>query len=57
MNEHRAGPVRSAAAREAILAATAKMFQEQGYDQLSIEGIAREAGVGKQTIYRWWGSK
>jgi AcrR family transcriptional regulator len=57
MNEHRAGPVRSAAAREAILAATAKMFREVGYDQLTIEGIAKEAGVGKQTIYRWWSSR
>ena len=57
MNEHRAGPIRSAAARESILAATAKMFQELRYDQLTIEGIAKEAGVGKQTIYRWWGSK
>ena len=57
MNEHRAGPVRSAAAREAILAATATLFQEVGYDQLTIEGIAKEAGVGKQTIYRWWRSR
>jgi AcrR family transcriptional regulator len=57
MNEHRAGPVRSAAAREAILAATAKMFQEVRYDQLTIEGIAKQAGVGKQTIYRWWSSR
>src|SRR6478735_1113635 len=57
MNEHRAGPLRSAAARESILAATAKMFQEVGYEQLTIEGIAKQAGVGKQTIYRWWGSK
>lgn len=57
MNEHRAGPVRSAAAREAILTATATMFQRVGYDQLTIEGIAKEAGVGKQTIYRWWKSR
>jgi len=57
VNEHRAGPIRSAAARESILAATAKMFQQLRYDQLTIEGIAKEAGVGKQTIYRWWGSK
>lgn len=57
MNEHRSGPVRSAAAREHILEATAKMFREQGYDQLTIEGIAKAAGVGKQTIYRWWNSR
>ncbi|GAA5201334.1 TetR/AcrR family transcriptional regulator [Microbacterium jejuense] len=57
MNEHRTGPVRSAAAREAILTATATIFQRQGYDQLTIEGIAKEAGVGKQTIYRWWNSR
>ncbi|WP_066044032.1 TetR/AcrR family transcriptional regulator [Herbiconiux solani] len=57
MTEHRSGPVRSAAAREAILAATARQFQLRGYDNLTIEGIAKEAGVGKQTIYRWWPSR
>jgi len=57
VNEHRTGPVRSAAAREAILAATARLFQRHGYDHLTIEGIAKEAGVGKQTIYRWWPSR
>lgn len=57
MNEHRSGPVRSTAAREAILDATARLFHNQGYDRLTIEGIAKEAGVGKQTIYRWWPSR
>jgi AcrR family transcriptional regulator len=57
MTEHRNGPVRSEAARESILAATARLFEQHGYDHLTIEGIAREAGVGKQTIYRWWKSR
>lgn len=41
----------------AILAATAALFAERGYDHLSIEGIATQAGVGKQTVYRWWPGK
>ncbi|MET4100540.1 AcrR family transcriptional regulator [Agrococcus sp. UYP10] len=53
----RTGPVRSEPARVAILDATAALFAEVGYDHLTIEGIAARAGVGKQTIYRWWGSK
>jgi AcrR family transcriptional regulator len=57
MTEHRSGPVRSAAARESILDATARLFTSQGYDHLTMEGIAKEAGVGKQTIYRWWRSR
>lgn len=53
----RTGPVRSEAARAAILAATAELFAERGYEHLTIEGVAQSAGVGKQTIYRWWRSK
>jgi AcrR family transcriptional regulator len=54
MTEHRSGPVRSAAARESILEATARLFARRGWDNLTMEGIAREAEVSKQTIYRWW---
>lgn len=57
MSSTRSGPVRSETARLAILQATARLFGEQGYDAMTIAGIAVEAGVGKQTIYRWWRSK
>ena len=53
----RSGPVRSEAARLAILDAAAQLLAERGYDHLTMEGIASTAGVGKQTIYRWWPSK
>lgn len=53
----RSGPVRSEAARLAILEAAASLFSEGGYEHLTMEGIARRAGVGKQTIYRWWPTK
>ena len=43
--------------RRAILDAALSMIGELGYDNISIEAIARQAGVSKQTIYRWWPSK
>ena len=48
---------RSEASRQAILKAALELVGEVGYAKLSIEGIAARAGVGKQTIYRWWPSK
>ncbi|MEV8630587.1 TetR/AcrR family transcriptional regulator [Streptosporangium sp. NPDC051023] len=48
---------RSDTSRRAILAAAFELVGEVGYAKLSIEGIAARAGVGKQTIYRWWPSK
>ena len=48
---------RSEASRQAILKAALELVEEVGYAKLSIEGIAARAGVGKQTIYRWWPSK
>ncbi len=57
MSEQRRGAPRSEAARIAILEATARLVRERGYEQLSMEGVAAAAHVGKQTIYRWWGSK
>jgi AcrR family transcriptional regulator len=40
-----------------ILAIASRLFIENGYAGTSIEQIAAEAGAGKQTIYRRYGSK
>ncbi|MGA4729946.1 TetR/AcrR family transcriptional regulator [Micromonospora taraxaci] len=48
---------RNETSRRAILTAAFDLLQEVGYAKVSIEGIATRAGVGKQTIYRWWPSK
>ena len=55
--ERKRGPQRSEASRQAILAAAAELFSRHGHDHLTMEGIAAEAHVGKQTIYRWYSSK
>jgi AcrR family transcriptional regulator len=51
------GRVRSDTSRVAILDATLKLLETTPLQQISIESIARQAGVGKATIYRWWNSK
>ncbi|GAA3392403.1 TetR/AcrR family transcriptional regulator [Cryptosporangium minutisporangium] len=48
---------RKETSRRAILTSAFELVQEVGYVKLTIEGIAARAGVGKQTIYRWWPSK
>ncbi|MDW8808013.1 TetR/AcrR family transcriptional regulator [Streptomyces scabiei] len=48
---------RSEKSRRAIYDAALALVGEVGYQKTTIEGIAARAGVGKQTIYRWWSSK
>lgn len=57
MSQPRRGRVRSPESRRAILEATWAELATNGYDKLSIDRVAAAAGVGKQTVYRWWPSK
>lgn len=57
MTHHRIGRPRNKESYQAILNAALTLLKQNGYKVMTIEGIAREAGVGKQTIYRWWSSK
>jgi AcrR family transcriptional regulator len=51
------GRPRSDAARQAVLHAVDDLLVEQGYAAMTMKGIALRAGVGRQTVYRWWSSK
>jgi AcrR family transcriptional regulator len=48
---------RSQRAHRAILDAAYELALERGHAKVTVEAIAARAGVGKQTIYRWWPSK
>jgi AcrR family transcriptional regulator len=51
------GRPRSRVAHDAIIRATLELLEQGSVRDVTIEGIARTAGVGKPTIYRWWPSK
>lgn len=55
----RAGRPRSEAAdaHEAIMDAVYAMLKETSVRDLTMEGVAKRAGVGKPTLYKWWPSK
>jgi len=43
--------------RQAVLDAAKKLFPQHGYDGVSMEAIAAEAGVSKLTVYSHYGDK
>jgi len=56
-HEFKAGRPRSEESRRAILDATRRLLTHMSVAKISIEAIAKKAGVGKTTIYRWWPNK
>lgn len=56
-HEFKAGRPRSEESRRAILDATRRLLTHMSVGKISIEAIAKKAGVGKTTIYRWWPNK
>src|SRR5215472_13465077 len=52
-----AGRPRSPMVDQAILRAALQLFIEHGVAGASIEKIAKQAGVGKTSIYRRWSSR
>src|SRR5262249_22796345 len=51
------GRTRDENARQRILDAAFRLVGEQGPARVRVDAIAEAAGVGKQTIYRWWPTK
>ncbi|MGL4291261.1 MAG: TetR/AcrR family transcriptional regulator [Phreatobacter sp.] len=51
------GARRNPDSEAAVLAAARALLIERGYAGFSIDEVARRAGAGKPTIYRWWPTK
>lgn len=51
------GRPRNEESRKQILVSTLELLRTEPLQSITIEGIAKAAGVSKTTIYRWWNSK
>ena len=50
-------PKRDAAAHGTIMDAVQTLLQTTSVRDLTMEAVAKYAGVGKPTLYKWWPSK
>jgi AcrR family transcriptional regulator len=48
------GRRRNEATRHAVLEAAVRLLRDPGHGPLTLPVIAAAAGVGRQTVYRWW---
>jgi AcrR family transcriptional regulator len=53
----RRGRPRSVETEDAILSSAYRMMAEEGLAATTFEAVARESGVSKMTIYKWWPSR
>jgi AcrR family transcriptional regulator len=51
------GRKRDRQVRATILTVLIQQIQELGYSNVTIDGLAKAAKVGRMTIYRWWRTK
>jgi AcrR family transcriptional regulator len=51
------GRPRSSAADSAIMQAAVSLLSESGFEGVTMDGVARRAGVGRATVYRRWRTK
>lgn len=50
-------PSASTSARTLLIGAAFDLFDERGFDETTVDDIARAAGVGRTTFFRYFGSK
>jgi AcrR family transcriptional regulator len=50
-------PSEAAASHRAIMDAVYSLLQKKSVRDLTMEGVARRARVGKPTLYKWWPTK
>src|ERR1700759_2231756 len=53
----RTGNRRNPMLHQAIIAAATEVLAKEGPTRFTIEAVAKLAGCGKPTIYRWWPSR
>jgi len=50
-------PIEAAESHAKILDAVFELLQERSVRDLTMEAVAKRAGVGKPTLYKWWPTK